>query len=664
MNLIYTLFLLLFAFTNLFDQTTEPKETFPEHQEIQNEGVPILLEEKELFRIYSNSGNFNTSERALIIQNRIKKIKESQSFISDKIFIVQSENTIDLIYDNSIIMSITQTDAKVAKKNSEDLANEYAQILKNNLKQKSIYTAIDNPDDLIQFFTDKKDVIFKSGIAILSFILYIIINFFLSKLFRKLDSIIDSLKGSRINSFKIKENEIISPETIVVAIHLLFQGFRLSIAIGLIYLFFMEVFLLFPWAKSTSVMEILKGSLLILLTFAIGWGIYKLFKLGLEILHSNIPNWKGSFIEPFKIKTVTVLTEDQIVNLIQKVLQGFQLIFNVFLLYLFLPILFSFFEFTSTWADTLFGYILQPIKSLFVSILGYLPNLFFILVIAGFTKFTNNLIKIFFDEIENGHINFPNFHQDWAEPTYKIVRTLINVFALILIFPYLPGSQSEAFKGISMFIGILFSLGSTSVIANIVSGIVLTYTNAFKIGDRIQLGDITGIVTEKNLLVTRIQTTKQVIITFPNSIAMSSHVINYTTSAKTGKGLIIHTTITLGYDVPWRKIHEVLISSALATESTLAEPKPFVLQTALGDFNVSYEINCYTNKPEKITEIYSNLHQNIQDKCNEAGIEILSPNYIAARDGNHTTIPADNLESNYKTPSFLVELINKMSQKT
>jgi small-conductance mechanosensitive channel len=177
----------------------------------------------------------------------------------------------------------------------------------------------------------------------------------------------------------------------------------------------------------------------------------------------------------------------------------------------------------------------------------------------------------------------------------------------------------------------------------------------FKIGDRIKIGDVFGDVEEKTLLVTRIKTPKNEIITIPNSAVLSGNTINYS-SEVVNNGLILHTTVTIGYDVPWKDMSKALIDAALRTEHILQDPKPFVLQTSLEDFYVAYQINAYTKEVKKQAIIYSNLHQNIQDVCNERGIEILSPHYRAARDGNMTTIPADYLDKDYKAPSFNVKV--------
>jgi len=188
------------------------------------------------------------------------------------------------------------------------------------------------------------------------------------------------------------------------------------------------------------------------------------------------------------------------------------------------------------------------------------------------------------------------------------------------------------------------------------AGIILTYMRLFKIGDRVKIGDVVGDVIEKSLLVTRVRTIKNEIISIPNSTVMSSHTTNYSNEAEMGSGLIIHSTITIGYDIPWKDIHQALVNAAGRTDLLLKNPKPFVLQTSLDDFYISYQINAYTKDANKQATIYSQLHQNIQDCCNEVGIEILSPHYRAARDGNMITIPAKYLNKDYKVPSFNIKI--------
>jgi small-conductance mechanosensitive channel len=289
--------------------------------------------------------------------------------------------------------------------------------------------------------------------------------------------------------------------------------------------------------------------------------------------------------------------------------------------------------------------------------IGYIPNLLLILCICLVTSYLIKVNKYIFQEISNQRVTIRGFYPDWAEPTAKLTRTLILAAAAIVVFPYLPGSESPAFKGISVFLGVLLSLGSTSAVAHAVAGTILTYMRAFQLGDFVRIGNDVGEVIEKTLLVTRICTQKKEVVTIPNGTVLGGVVVNYSAEARR-KGVIFHTTVTIGYNAPWRQVHELLVSGALATEDVLREPAPFVVQTALNDFYVAYELNAYTVNPKNMQNIYSSLHQNIQDKFNEAGVEINSPHYTSLRDGNRSTIPDAYLPADYRNPVFEVQAVN------
>ncbi|MEQ9467454.1 MAG: mechanosensitive ion channel family protein [Ekhidna sp.] len=309
----------------------------------------------------------------------------------------------------------------------------------------------------------------------------------------------------------------------------------------------------------------------------------------------------------------------------------------VLALYLSLPLVFGLFPFTRGWAQTLLDWILSPAKNIWFGFWSYVPNVFTIAVIYFITRYLVKLIKFFAQEVENGTLTLPGFYSDWAIPTYRLVKFLIYAFMMVMIWPYLPGSDSDIFKGVSVFLGLLISFGSTSAIANAVAGLVITYMRPFRVGDRVKLGEVTGEIIEKTLLVTRVRTTKNEDITVPNSSILTGHTVNYSSSSKS-LGLILHTSVTIGYDVSWRKVHELLIEAAVATEGVNVSKEPFVLQTSLDDWYVSYQLNAFTDAPEIMPKIYSELHANIQDKFNEAGIEIMSPHYRAVRDGNPSTV--------------------------
>ena len=290
----------------------------------------------------------------------------------------------------------------------------------------------------------------------------------------------------------------------------------------------------------------------------------------------------------------------------------------------------------------IFGYVANPLKNITKVVIEYIPNLFFIGVVCILTSYLLSFLKFIFLEIERGSIKFEGFHAEWADPTYKLIRFLVFAFALVVIFPYLPGSGSPAFQGVSVFLGVLLSFGSSSAISNIVAGVVLTYMRPFKIGDRVKIADTVGNIVEKSLLVTRIRTTKNVDVTIPSSMVLGSHLINYSSSA-VNHGLILHSTVTIGYDVDWRVVHDLLIKSASSVEEVLDEPQPFVLQTSLDDFYVSYEVNAFTDRPNLMPRIYSELHKNIQENFKDAGVEIMSPHFSAIRDGSNVNIPGDQV---------------------
>ncbi len=339
-----------------------------------------------------------------------------------------------------------------------------------------------------------------------------------------------------------------------------------------------------------------------------------------------------------------------------RVLQFIRTLIILTILYFYLTFVLRLFPWTRKFGDGFLQYFFSALEVVSQEIAKYLPSIFIILLIIFITHYLLRAIKPFFTGLERENLVINGFYPDWAKPTYNLLSLLIIALAIVIAFPYLPGFNSPAFQGVSVFLGVLFSLGSTSAIANVVGGIILIYTRSFQLGDKISIGDVIGDVIEKGLLVTRIRTPANRIITIPNSSLLNTNVINFSVSQREFKQpLILQTTVTLGYDLPWRKVHATLKEAALATQFIVSEPAPFVLQTSLDDFYVSYQLNAYTDHPNKMVYIYSELHQNIQDKCNEVGIEIMSPHYKALRDGNHSTIPENYLPEDYQSPAFGIQ---------
>ena len=374
-------------------------------------------------------------------------------------------------------------------------------------------------------------------------------------------------------------------------------------------------------------------------------GQFLLFKLTIWLfnkLKARIQRLKDTKLKPISIQDYELLDTQKQVNLL--VFLASLLRYAVMLLQLILtvPLLFAIFPQTKDLAYKLFSYIWEPIKSIFLGIVEYIPNLFTIFVIWLAVKYLVRLVRYLASEIQSERLKIGGFYADWAMPTFHIVRFLLYAFMIAMIYPYLPGSKSGVFQGISVFVGLIVSLGSSTVIGNIIAGLVITYMRPFKLGDRIKLNDTTGNVIEKTPLVTRIRTPKNEVVTIPNSFIMSSHTVNFSQSAR-DYGLIIHSEVSIGYDIPWRKTHQLLIEAALNTPGVVDDPRPFVLETSLQDYYPVYQVNAYIKDANQLAQVYSDLHQNIQDRFNEEGIEIMSPHYIATRDGSETTIPKDDL---------------------
>ena len=330
----------------------------------------------------------------------------------------------------------------------------------------------------------------------------------------------------------------------------------------------------------------------------------------------------------------------------------------VLILFLYLPLLFGFMPWTKELVTQFYAYIANPVKYIINGFIDFLPNIFFIIIILLITRYILRILNYVSQEIEDEKLKLKGFHKEWAHPTLNIVKIIVYAFSIVFMFPYLPGSDSPAFQGVSIFLGVLFSLGSTSAIANIVAGIVITYMQPFVIGDRVMINGVVGDVVEKTLLVTRIRTTKNEDVTIPNSNIINTHLWNYSKNAKE-LGIIIHPTVTIGYDVPSETVNKLLLNAAKNTKNLTREFKPFVLQKSLNDFYVEYELNVYTKQPAKMPMFYSELNKSIQSEFNKAGIEILSPHYNAIRDGNASTIPGE--VSDNRNP--VEKIIDKVSGK-
>lgn len=411
--------------------------------------------------------------------------------------------------------------------------------------------------------------------------------------------------------------------------------------------------------QRTTSRTLLIDAVLALLDTVILVGLLVLFAKTFPKVYTKVETWRGTVLRPVQIQQVELLSTNQIAAALISAAKAARFIATAALLYVYLTTVLGIFPWTRGISASLLEAVLSTLRAIAQAFTTYVPDVVSIVVIVVVTRYIIKLIHLVFDGVERGAITFAGFHRDWAMPTYKIVRFLVIVFAAIACFPYIPGSQSEGFRGIGVFLGLLISLGSAAAFGNIIAGVVLTYMRPFGVGDRVKIADTTGDVMEKTLLVTRVRTIKNVDITIPNSMVLGSHLVNFSACVR-DQGLILHTSVTIGYAAPWREVHDLLIAAARATTHILPKPESFVLQTSLNDFYVTYELNAYTDQPNLMATIYAELHQNIQDKFNEAGVEIMSPHYAQIRDGNKTTIPDQYLPKTYHAPDLRSEGLDKL----
>jgi small-conductance mechanosensitive channel len=309
-------------------------------------------------------------------------------------------------------------------------------------------------------------------------------------------------------------------------------------------------------------------------------------------------------------------------------LAGLRLVVWVAVIYAALDLCLSYFPHTRGMAIDMAGLVIGPLSELGRALLAAIPKLIVLAAVFWLVRILLRTSIAFFSRVADGRLRIEGFYADWANPTRRIVNLLIIVAGMMIAYPYIPGSSTDAFKGISIFLGVLLSIGSSGVISNLMTGLTITYMRAFKVGDVIRMGDTLGTVVESSLLVTRLKTPRGLEITVPNSQVMAGQVINYSASGKA----YLNTSVTIGYDAPWRQVHAMLLEAAARTAGVLREPAPFVIQVALEDFYVRYDLNVALAEPVRQARILSELHQHIQDVFNEYGVQIMSPNFEAQPD--------------------------------
>jgi small-conductance mechanosensitive channel len=343
-------------------------------------------------------------------------------------------------------------------------------------------------------------------------------------------------------------------------------------------------------------------------------------------LNARIEQRYQTRIQKLESKSLKFVRAEQLKTALHRTLQTVRTLVVLVLLYVYLQFALSLYPWTRPLAERLLTLLINPLATMGAALLASVPNLVFIAILVVVTRYVLRLTRLFFETVEQGTITISGFEREWSPPTYRIIRLFIVAFAVVVAYPYIPGSESAAFKGVSLFLGVIFSLGSSSIIANLIAGYTMTYRRAFRVGDRIKVSDFIGDVTDVRLMVTYLRSLKNEEIIVPNSLILSSHVINYSSLARQ-QGLILHTTVGIGYETPWRQVEAMLLMAAERTPGLLRQPPPFVLQQVLGDFCVTYELNVYCDKAAAMYRLYTELHRNILDVFNEYNVQIMTPAY-------------------------------------
>jgi small-conductance mechanosensitive channel len=331
-------------------------------------------------------------------------------------------------------------------------------------------------------------------------------------------------------------------------------------------------------------------------------------------------------IHSVQIQSFEVMRADRIWSALKSGLLAVRTLGFLVVALVYLGFVLAQFPWTRSMSHGMVAFALAPLRVIGGGILGTIPSLIFLTVLFVIVRLVMRIVRIFFEAVRQGSVTLKNFDPEWAEPTYKIVRIAVVALAAIVAYPYVPGSDTEAFKGVSLFIGIVFSLGSSSAVSNIIAGYMLTYRRALKTGDRVKIGSAVGEVIATRLQVTHLRSIKNEEIIIPNSQIMAGEVLNYTSLSRT-RGLILHTEVGIGYEVPWRQVEAMLVAAAGRTAGLCLEPRPFVLEKALGDFAVTYELNVYCRDAQSMPQLYAGLHRNILDLFNEYGVQIMTPAY-------------------------------------
>lgn len=630
-------------------------------------GEAVRLLDDEIFRLHAGDDLTPVEDRARLVEQRLQPLLEAD-FVPERVEIRPGDGFADLLYGDAVLVRFSADDAGPYNLTPEALARDAGRSLeaffaslearRRNAEPAVEPVGVQTISDLVWGFALREDVgliLRTTGITVVLIVSLAAVFYLLAKFFNYLYVRLENLEGNFHRSVRIRNVELLSAESLRAVFLSSLRTAHLIVSLLTVLIFANFVLGLFPDGEELSLKEYIRGGVYALLMTIFTVNLVGAVSRTFRWIRESLPAWQQRLLPDLQFQHIVLLSSQQSVAFLQSLVRFLQVFSNLVLAYLYFAAVFGLFQSTRHWAGLLLNYVAEPLFGAAVAFVAYLPNLFFIIVAVFVTRFIVRITGLLFREAERGRIQIGGFYPEWAQPTHRLVSFLLIVFTAVIVFPYLPGADSDAFQGISLFLGFMISLGSSALIANVVAGVVVTYMRPFQVGDRVKIADTVGDVVEKTLLVTRVRTTKNVDITIPNGMVLASHIINYSSSAR-DPGLLLHTTVTIGYDVPHEKVRDLLIAAARAVPDVRDEPAPFVLQTSLDDYYVSYELNACTEHAGRMAGIYSDMHARILENFHAAGVEIMSPHFYALRDGSAANIPAQHLPKDYSPPPFQVNV--------
>jgi small-conductance mechanosensitive channel len=336
-------------------------------------------------------------------------------------------------------------------------------------------------------------------------------------------------------------------------------------------------------------------------------------------------------MEGLEAKAFGMLDADQFWGIFEQSVRAAWWLVLVVIAYAYVDMALAQFPWTRYASHWLLNLVMDPLRIMAQGVAQSMPGLAFIAILIIVVRYLLMWLRLFFLGVGSGSVRISGFEPEWAKPTFNAVRIVIVALTLVVAYPYIPGSGTDAFKGISVLAGVLVSIGSSNMLGNVIAGYVLIYQKAFHVGDRVTIGEHVGDIMEIKQQVTIMRTVHSEEVVIPNSAVLGSQIVNYSATARKG-GFIVYSSVTIGYDTPWRQVEAMLLAAAERTPGLLKDPKPFVLKRALEDFYVKYELNAYSRDASQLLQLYSALHQNILDEFNEHGVQIMSPHFFGQPD--------------------------------